>query len=94
MTTFPTVHLNGTSVDALITENMAAYKAVRAAVEALAQAYPNGRDFYPQGHSAIVAAMKEHDSRRNRLASVLEELEAICENIVDQRDARSSRRAS
>ena len=89
----PLVHLNGSSAESLIEANIAAAKAVRRAITALSEAYPNGRDFYPRGDDAIYVAMKEHGSRLDRLISVASELEAIAMNVDGQESARTNHRA-
>jgi hypothetical protein len=48
MATFPTLHLNGTGKNDLRDEYAAAYDAIDKAIEALAAATLNGRDYYPQ----------------------------------------------
>ena len=42
----PTIHLNGTSHDELLRQILDAKEAIRKAVEALANAAPNMRDYY------------------------------------------------
>lgn len=46
--TLPTIHLNGTSAEALRMDYRAVRRAITAAVDALAAATCNGRDFYLQ----------------------------------------------
>jgi hypothetical protein len=41
------------------------------------------RDYYPQGPSALADAIQEHISRGDRLRSVLKELEAMGDAIVE-----------
>jgi hypothetical protein len=53
----PTIHLNGTSREALLRGFADAADAVRDALAAVQATYPNGRDFYPQGPGAITQAM-------------------------------------
>jgi hypothetical protein len=53
----PTVHLNGTSRDELISQLRGAMEAVHAAEKALAQAGPHARDYYVVGPHAIQTAM-------------------------------------
>jgi hypothetical protein len=52
MATFPTLHLNGTGKNDLRDGYANAYDAIDKAIEALANAELNGRDFYPQGPGA------------------------------------------
>jgi hypothetical protein len=78
----PTIHLNGTSKDALFQQVCNAIDAVHAAGDALAQATPNGRDYYPQGQEAIYAAMRQHEARMTKLREVARELETIAQAIM------------
>lgn len=77
----PTIHLNGTSKKALIEDLEKAVHALRAAVKAVAEASPNARDYYLQGHGAFPRATKEHASRLERVQSVEKELMTIWEAI-------------
>jgi len=80
----PTIHLNGTSAKDLYEQYSSAIDAIRNAESKLAEAYPNGRDYYVQGPGAIIEATDEHRSRLLRLASVREELEQLIEPIADR----------
>jgi len=80
----PTVHLNGTSKEALLQLNMNAASAVLAAIRALTEAHPNARDFYVQGPGAYKQAVDEHVARLDKLQDVLEELSELTEAISDQ----------
>jgi len=73
----PTIHLNGTSKEALLTSLCDAIDAVHVASHKLAAACPNSRDYYPQGSDAIGSALSEHDARMDKLKSVVFELEQI-----------------
>lgn len=79
----PTVHLNGTSRDDLLEQNVNAMHAVAAAMRALEAAAPNGRDYYPQAPNAITAAKEQHGDRLRSLADVHKELETIATAIAD-----------
>ena len=57
--TLPTIHLNGTGADSLKREYRAARHAIGAAVDALALATCNARDFYPQEPGAWQRARDE-----------------------------------
>lgn len=50
---------------------------------ALANAAPNGRDYYPQGPGALKQAQEEHQNRMARLRSVYAELQQLAEAIAD-----------
>lgn len=75
---FPTVHLNGTSREALVNGYVEALHAVRLATDAVAATYPNGRDYYLQGNGAINKAMDQHAARLEALKQVYAELEELC----------------
>lgn len=77
----PTIHLNGTSKEALVEGYRNAIHALHEAGRELAKTYPNGRDYYPQGEQAIHRAMDEHESRMNRLRGIIGELEEIVMEI-------------
>jgi hypothetical protein len=79
----PTIHLNGTSQDALLEQVTAAATAVFRACVALNQASPHGRDYYPQGENAFTQARAEHADRMARLTDVYRELEVIAQAIAD-----------
>jgi hypothetical protein len=77
----PTIHLNGTSKDELVSQLIDAHKAIVEAMEALMKASPNARDYYPQGPDAIKTAFEEHRARVAKLHSVCDELFMISESI-------------
>jgi hypothetical protein len=87
----PTVHLNGTSSDALTTQVREAQQALRIALEALQEAAPHGRDYYVQEGAATKEAIQEHTSRLSRVKSVLDEMSEIREGIETQKLARKAR---
>ena len=88
----PTIHLNGTSADELIEQLDRAQRAVLDATKALAQAAPNGRDYYPQGATAAVQAIGEHRVRLTALAGIRTDLLAILESVLDQQEQRVTAR--
>lgn len=80
----PTIHLNGTSKEQLLTAIVEAHSALLQAEGKLAETAPNGRDFYTQGAVAHTKAMDEHVSRYQRLETVRKELEQLAEEIDTQ----------
>ena len=70
----PTIHLNGTSASDLVEQYRAAHEAVEAAIKALGNATPNGRDYYPQGNSAIGIALDAHRVRIAAMEIVSQEM--------------------
>jgi hypothetical protein len=81
MATFPSIHLNGSSVESLCEQTRAAVRAVSKALDALCEAAPNGRDYYPQGDSAFESARSEHQGRLQRLEDVKMELMEQLEHL-------------
>ncbi len=83
MATIPTIHLNGTGFTTLRDEYAAAYDAIEKAMEALAAATLNGRDYYPQEPGAYYKARAERDEALDKLrdASIYvgEMLAGICD---------------
>lgn len=77
----PTIHLNGTSKESLLEDLEKAYVALTAAIKAMCNACPNGRDYYPQGPEALERAQKEHYSRLDRVNEVQKELADLAEGI-------------
>jgi ferritin len=79
----PTVNMNGTSGKELFETNLAAVEKLRDAIDALAKACPNGRDYQTLGREAMKRAVEEHGQRMERLKYVLAELETITESLAD-----------
>jgi hypothetical protein len=77
----PTIHLNGTAKSDLLEAYCEAIHALHQAGTAMAKTYPNGRDYYPQGATALNQAMDQHDDRMNRLRGIIKELEVIAEAV-------------
>lgn len=77
MVSTPTVHLNGTSREELQNQLQEAIWATENAIRKLANAAPNGRDYYPQGQNAWSRANDEHVARLGKLQSVVDDLEQI-----------------
>jgi hypothetical protein len=78
----PTIHLNGTSKDALLEGYCNAIDALHEAGRNVAAAYPNLRDYYVQGPDAGRIAVEQHEARMTKLREVIRELETIAEAIV------------
>lgn len=71
----PTVHLNGTGRDTLLTEYKEAHAALVAARDALVKTTCHGRDYYPQGPQAYYQAVEA----RNQFLSRLDEIQYYLE---------------
>lgn len=81
----PTVHLNGTSGNALLDQLMTAINALHDAREALAMAAPHGRDYYVQPDtSGFDRAQEEHRARLRQIEGVIHELGTLAEGVSDQ----------
>jgi hypothetical protein len=79
----PTVHLNGTSRADLLYQATGAAGAVQRAQRALAEAWPHGRDYYPQGPEALGAAEAQFKAWNGQLAEVYEGLMRLAERIAE-----------
>lgn len=81
--TTPTVHLNGSGRQALLDGFERAYAAIGEAMTAVRETHPNARDYYVQGPDAFPAAVREFQSRMDRLKAVREELLALFQAVDD-----------
>jgi pantothenate synthetase len=88
MATFPTIHLNGTSIEALLEQNRQVSRALRATLEAMSEAAPHGRDYYPQGSEALGQALAEHKSRVDQILSLLEEYRVQHIHLLNEQTKR------
>lgn len=70
MTTFPTIHLNGTSKQMLLDGYVAALHALKDAQEALQKIEFNARDYYVQGPDAWNTARDEMADQFGKLNEV------------------------
>lgn len=86
----PTVHLNGTSPDALIDQLSKVVNAIRDARNALAEAAPNARDYYTQNPDVFTRARIEHNVRDSWLKTIADECMEIAEHVADARDGKVS----
>jgi phage shock protein A len=84
MATFPTIHLNGTGRNDLRDEYAAAYDAIDKAIEALASATLNGRDYYPQAAGAYSQARSERDAALAQLRQAHQYVGEMLMGICDQ----------
>jgi hypothetical protein len=77
----PTVHLNGTSAAALITDYAIARIALEDALERLLYTH-HARDYYPQGGANSKQALEQHIDRCAAVRRVIDDLAAM-EAYVD-----------
>lgn len=69
----PVIHLNGSSAARLAETYKIAIISLETALNRLAEAAPNGRDYYPLGESAFEEAREEHFARIKKLETVRDE---------------------
>lgn len=80
----PTIHLNGTSKERLIDGLCEVSEKIDIAYSMLKQMAPNGRDYYPQGPTALAEAEGEHHARLKKLEDVRKEIDAMVDVIFSQ----------
>ena len=80
----PSVHLNGTSKERLMSNLQDVTEKLREAYDAMKSAAPNGRDYYVQGPDAIGQAEVQHRGRLERIDSVIRDINAELEAISNQ----------
>jgi len=78
----PTVHLNGTSREALVEEYLEAIEAVNAATAAVGRITVNARDYYVQPLGNWDIARDQHEARLQALAKVHDDLCAILQEVL------------
>jgi hypothetical protein len=81
--TFPTIHVNGDTGEKLCADFLEAYKAICHAEDLLAVTGPNGRNYYPQGPEALIAAIEEHQERMALLSKVGNECLELAKYCAD-----------
>lgn len=72
----PTVHMNGTSRQELIFQQLEVMKAIRVLMGAMRKATPNGRDYYPQNEFAGLMARQQWAASYNDVNKLYEACEA------------------
>jgi hypothetical protein len=83
MSILPTIHTNGTSASELDRQQRAVGHAAYALLEALADASPNARDYYPQSDGAFAAATATHQKRVDAVRAILADVELCMEMLVN-----------
>lgn len=78
----PTIHLNGTSREALQSALADANVAIGRAIDAVAETAPNARDYYVQSGNAFNEARNEHDVRIAKLTDVLADIQALYGHVA------------
>jgi hypothetical protein len=85
MTTIPTIHLNGTGFTTLRDEYAAAYDAIDKAIDTLAAATLNGRDYYPQPEGAYYQARDERQAALDKLREAHQYVGEMLAGICNQK---------
>lgn len=80
----PTIHTNGTARADLIVQYEEVYRAASELLEALSQACPNGRDYYPQGDNAVHTAIAEHSARCVAVQKLRDDMLALTDHAYDK----------
>ena len=88
MATMPTLHMNGDSFVTLFEGHCEVAELLRETLSSLRANAPNARNYYVQGSDAFACARDEHMERVRKIESVLSDVEAILESLVNQHDAR------
>ena len=84
MTAKPTINVNGTPQRELLDRQIEVIQALRYAITKLREAAPNARDYQTDRPGDFTQAQVEHQSRLNKLSSIMNELDHIAEFIADQ----------
>jgi hypothetical protein len=79
---FPLIHLNGTCGDDLLADQCDIARALRDALEVMANNGPNARDYYPMGTEAWQKAQEEHTARLSAIKAVLADVERMTEYLA------------
>lgn len=80
----PMIHLNGTNKDVLAKQYNDAVALLRGALQAVEDAAPNARDYYPMGDAAPLQAAREHGERIEKIRSVLAEMAELRDACIEQ----------
>jgi hypothetical protein len=84
----PTIHMNGTSAEALADALVVALEKLWEAQKALAEAGPNARDYYPQGPAVTQLALEQHRKREEQLQDIRTDLATVLDSVLDQQQRR------
>lgn len=79
--THPTIHLNGTHPKDLLEAAQKASEALREALDKLSVCCPNGRDYCLPKSDSFKDAVEWHQSRMDRIQSVLNEIYELADEI-------------
>jgi hypothetical protein len=93
----PCIHLNGSDPANLLKDLTLAMNAITLAIKRVAEAAPNGRDYYVYDRGAIGGlaghrVMQEHETRCQKLNQVLEEIKEMRDHVQEVTNFRDERR--
>ena len=88
----PIIHMNGTSPETLLEDNLNAFRAIGDALDVIRKMEFNGRDYYPVAGS-FEAARDQREVHIQHLRDAKDYFMAICEHCSDEVAAREARRA-
>jgi len=80
----PTIHMNGTSKEALLSEYKSALKQIRSAHMKFADIEFHARDYYPQGEGVFEKARQAHVETHRKFKEIEDYLLAVLTGIVSQ----------
>ena len=89
MVVLPSIHMNGTSKDALLKQYKDCYYAVQKAVDELQTNPPHSRDYYPQNvngddlYASYYPARDQHNEWVAKLIEVKNDLETLIVGIIN-----------
>jgi hypothetical protein len=79
----PTIHLNGTGARDLRAQAKEVYRGLNDALQAMRQAMPHGRDYYPQGDAALTKARDAHTEMIIMVTRIQDEYLSLAVKIAD-----------
>lgn len=80
--THPTVNMNGSGKEYLLSQYTAALLSVQYAIDIVAKSVPHGRDYQTQTPNGYKNAAEEHRTRMQRLNDIRIELETIAVELT------------
>ena len=94
MMQFPLIHTNGTCGDDLLANQCDIARALREAIEVIANNGPHARDYYPLEAGAWEMAREQHSARLSAITAVLADVERMAEYLAaephDQLEMRNA----
>ena len=79
----PTCHLNGSSPQSLLADNVAVRDLLQQTLDSLCNAAPSARDYYIQGQGYYETARQQWEEKLNTLESLLAK-QAVLTHLIQQ----------